>query len=399
MTLKQINWDALAAETGQIELPDKITAVPLTPLIGAELYGLDLTKPLNKTVLESITRALLRYKVLMIRSVGDWKMDVDEHTQFCQRLSAHWGLSADTEQKRLNHSQGLSVHPFLPWQRGYPHIWVTSSVTEGGQQFHLRTTEDVDNFEPFAARKLAKKADTSKSNRHQATDPHDILRTHKPGSFGGAALAQDSVNNGANAFHFDDGFFHHPPSAVVLNALVLPKVGGDTIFADMGAAYLGLPQALQERAKNLTQTMDWRHTFPIWEEEAERQLLDDDDDSFKKRVDKLKREYPPSQQPLIRQHPVTGELSIYANLGFTRHINDVTEQESRQLMALLCRMAERPEYQVRMRWQNEGDVCIYDNRNTNHYAVADYGNVGPRALHHIALLGEPTKDAYGNVIG
>ena len=68
-------------------------------------------------------------------------------------------------------------------------------------------------------------------------------------------------------------------------------------------------------------------------------------------------------------------------------------------MALLCRMAERPEYQVRMRWQNEGDVCIYDNRNTNHYAVADYGNVGPRALHHIALLGEPTKDAYGNVIG
>ena len=399
MTGKDIDWDALAVEVGQIKLPHGITLVPLTPLIGAEVYGLDLTQPLKVPVVESITRALLRYKVLMIRSVGDWKMDVDEHTRFCQHLSAHWGLSADTEQKRLNHSQGLTVHPFLPWQRGYPHIWVTSSVTEGGQQFQLRSTEDVENFEPFAARKLANKTRTSRPNKAQAANLQDSLRAHKPGSFGGAALAQDSINNGANAFHFDDGFFHQPPSAVVLNALVLPKVGGDTIFADMGAAYLGLPHALQERAKNLTQTMDWRQTFPIWEEEAERRSLDDRDDSLQKKVAKLKRDYPPSQQPLIRQHPVTGELSIYANLGFTRHINDVTEQESRQLMALLCRMAERPEYQVRIRWHNEGDVCIYDNRNTNHYAVADYGNVGPRALHHIALLGEPTKDAYGNVIG
>ena len=399
MTRKDIDWDVLAAEVGQIEFPHGITVIPLTPLIGAEVYGLDLTKPLNEPVVESITSALLRYKVLMIRSVGDWKMDVDAHTQFCQHLSAHWGLSPDTEQKRLNHSQGLTVHPFLPWQRGYPHIWVTSSVTEGGRQFQLRTTEDVENFEPFAARKLANKARTSKPNKHQAANLQDSLRTHKPGSFGGAALAQDSVNNGANAFHFDDGFFHQPPSAVVLNALVLPKVGGDTIFADMGAAYLGLPHALQERANNLTQTMDWRQTFPIWEEEAERRSLDDKDNSFQKHVERLKRDYPPSQQPLIRKHPVTGELSIYANLGFTRHIDEVTEQESRQLMALLCRMAERPEYQVRIRWQNEGDVCIYDNRNTNHYAVADYGNVGPRALHHIALLGEPTKDAYGKIIG
>jgi taurine dioxygenase len=96
---------------------------------------------------------------------------------------------------------------------------------------------------------------------------------------------------------------------------------------------------------------------------------------------------------------VTGELSIYANLGFTRRIDDVSDEESRELMAILCRMAERPEYQCRMRWRDAGDVCIYDNRITNHYAVADYGDVGPRALHHIALLGEPTMDAWGKVVG
>ena len=145
--------------------------------------------------------------------------------------------------------------------------------------------------------------------------------------------------------------------------------------------------------------MDWTHVSPIWMEEAERRSEMDNHDSFWKHIEQLKADYPPSCQPLIRQHPVTGELSIYANLGFTRRIDDVSEKDSRELMAILCRMAERPEYQVRMRWQNEGDVCVYDNRITNHYAVADYGNVGPRALHHIALLGEATMDAFGNVIG
>ena len=109
--------------------------------------------------------------------------------------------------------------------------------------------------------------------------------------------------------------------------------------------------------------------------------------------------YKRQTQPLIRKHPVTGELSIYSNLGFTRHINDVSAHESRELMGILSRMAERPEYQVRLRWRDVGDVCIYDNRITNHYAVADYGKVGPRELHHVALLGEPTEDADGRVIG
>ena len=207
------------------------------------------------------------------------------------------------------------------------------------------------------------------------------------------------MQNGANGFHFDDGFFHQPPSAVVLNALVLPKVGGDTIFADMGAAYRGLPEALQTRAKRLTQTMDWRHVFPMWEAEAERRWETDGDASFRAHVEQLKRDYPPSRQPVVRRHPATGELSIFVNLGFTSHIDDVSTEESKRLIARLCRMAERPEYQVRIRWQDPGDVCVYDNRITNHYAVADYGNVGPRALHHIALLGEPTENAFGEVIG
>lgn len=386
------DWDNLVAERGQADI-DGVTVAPLTPLIGAEVSGLDLTENLAPSDLELISSALLRYKVLMIRSAGQWQMDPDQHTAFCQQLSTQWGLEPDTDQKRMNHSRGLAVHPFLPWLRGYPHIWPTGSVAGGGQQFKLRSAEQVENFQPYANRKTARKHANSESDS-KATR----LDAPKTGSYGAAALRQDNVNNGANAFHFDDGFFHQPPSAVVLNAIVLPRIGGDTIFTDMGAAFRGLAPDLQERFKQLTQTMDWTHVFPLWELEAER-LHEEGDDSFLKHVDGLKQDYPPSLQPLIRQHPVTGELSIYANFGFTRHINDVSKDESRKIMAILCRMAERPEYQVRIRWRDEGDVCIYDNRITNHYAVADYGEVGPRMLHHIALLGEPTKNADGDTIG
>jgi taurine dioxygenase len=268
-------------------------------------------------------------------------------------------------------------------------------------QYLLRDSEDVENFEPFASRKAAKKAGlpASENGGDASERTSNTTKPYKPGTFGAFATARDSVKNGANGFHFDDGFFHQPPSAVVLNSMVLPKVGGDTIFADMGAAFRGLPEALQARAKGLTQTMDWRHAFPIWEEEAKRRAETENDNALEQHVEQLKRDYPPSLQPLVRQHPVTKELSIFANLGFTHHVNDVSPDESQQLVATLCRMAERPEYQVRMRWADEGDVCIYDNRITNHYAVADYGAVGPRTLHHIALLGEPTENAQGEVIG
>jgi alpha-ketoglutarate-dependent taurine dioxygenase len=390
-----VDWNTQAASVGYINLPGGVCVVPQTPLIGADIQGLDLRESLDAEQLASVNSAFLRYKVLMFRSQGDWKMNPAQHTRFCQQLSSHWGLRPDTPQKKLNHSEGLSVHPFLPWQRGYPHIWPTSSVTEGGQQYTLRESEDVENFEPFAGLKASrkKKAETATAEKSRN------LKTPRPGSFGAAALKQDSVNNGANGFHFDDGFFHQPPSAVVLNALKLPKVGGDTIFTDMAAAYRGLDGEVQEFARNLTQTMGWRHAFPIWEQEAKRQEQMAVDDSFARHVEQLIKDYPPSLQPLVRQHPVTGELSIFYNLGFTEQINDVSPEEQTFLVKTLSRMAERPEYQVRMRWHNEGDVCLYDNRVTNHYAVADYGNMGPRALHHIALLGEPTKNAAGQIVG
>merc|ERR1719160_1514898 len=93
----------------------------------------------------------------MIRSGGNWKMDVDQHTSFCQQLSQHWGLFPDTAQKKMNNSAGMSVHPFLPWQRGYAHIWPTGLVTQGGKQATIRHLEDNENFEAYEGRKITRR--------------------------------------------------------------------------------------------------------------------------------------------------------------------------------------------------------------------------------------------------
>ncbi len=389
-----IDWDADAARFGRIELDGGITVVPETPLIGASIHGVDLREPLEAGRLAALTQAFLRYKVLMFRSEGAWRLDVDAHTRLCRELSEHWDIRPDTPQKEQNHSSGLTVHPFLPWQRGYSHVWPTSSVTGGGKQYALRASEDVENFEPFAAEKRSVRKKPLRASSNVAPRK---LKPHRPGQFGAAAIAGDVVKNGANGFHFDDGFFDQPPSAVVLNSIVLPPVGGDTIFADMGAAFRGLPDEVQAWTSELTQTMDWRHAFPIWEQQAAR-LAEQGDDILARHVETLIDAYPPSRQPLIRRHPATGEFSIYANQGFTRAVEDVEPEESDRILGFLYRMAERPEYQVRLRWNDVGDVCLYDNRITNHYAVSDYGDVGPRALHHIALLGEPTETPAGEVV-
>ena len=373
--------------------------VPEAPLIGASISGIDLREPLDAAQLDVITDALMRFKVLMFRTSGAWRIDVDQHTRFCQQLSSHWGIHPDTPQKEHNHSAGLTVHPFLPWQCGYPHVWPTGSVTGGGMQHELRRDETIDNDAPFAARRNIRRKDhRTRTPASPATSERPRLKPHRPGSFGMAAVQGDAVQNGANGFHFDDGFFDQPPSAVVLNSIVLPSVGGDTIFADMGAAFRGLPEDVQAWIVDLTQTMDWRHAFPIWEQEAKRRTDEDGDNALAHHVATLVEHYPPSRQPLVRRHPMTGELGIYANQGFTRAVEGLAAAESDALLGYLYRMAERPEYQVRLRWHDEGDVCLYDNRITNHYAVSDYGQVGPRSLHHIALLGEPTQNAEGEVI-
>lgn len=76
-------------------------------------------------------------------------------------------------------------------------------------------------------------------------------------------------------------------------------------------------------------------------------------------------------RPLIGTHPVTGRKFLNFNEAFVSHILGMTTGESSALKTVLVYHMNKPEYQMRWCWQ-DGDMAMWDNRVTMHYAVADY---------------------------
>jgi taurine dioxygenase len=79
-----------------------------------------------------------------------------------------------------------------------------------------------------------------------------------------------------------------------------------------------------------------------------------------------------TEHPVVRVHPVTGERSLV--LGhFVKKLLNYNAADGAHLIALLQSHVHRLENTVRWRW-SEGDVAIWDNRATQHYAINDYGD-------------------------
>jgi taurine dioxygenase len=87
----------------------------------------------------------------------------------------------------------------------------------------------------------------------------------------------------------------------------------------------------------------------------------------------------------VRVHPETGERGLFVNPVFTSHIEGLSRLESERLLDLLYEHITAPERVVRWRWR-AGDVAIWDNRATSHYAAADYD--GPRVMHRVTVAGD-----------
>ena len=94
----------------------------------------------------------------------------------------------------------------------------------------------------------------------------------------------------------------------------------------------------------------------------------------------------PVEHPVVRVHPETGRRSLFVNPGFTSHIAGVSEFESRGLLDLFYAHLTKPEHIVRHRW-TAGDVAMWDNRSTLHYANRDYGDFR-RIMHRVTWRGE-----------
>lgn len=196
-------------------------------------------------------------------------------------------------------------------------------------------------------------------------------------------LELNAQQGGKNArWHTDVTFVASPPAASVLVAEVVPEFGGDTLWADARAAFSALSPALQdalsrlEAVHRISPLAHWGEPFDTALSREDAQTLFDD---------ALK--VPPVVHPVVRIHPTTAKPALFVNLSFTTHIVGVSRIESDGLLRLLFEHMVQPDFTLRHHWQ-PGDVVMWDNRATLHYATDDYG-LAERRMRRITLRGTP----------
>jgi taurine dioxygenase len=192
--------------------------------------------------------------------------------------------------------------------------------------------------------------------------------------------ALDSTDNGfADVWHTDVTFMKRPPLGSILRAVTLPPSGGDTNWADSQLAYESLAAPVRALADRLTAVHDGNREFGYYLAQRRGGQGNVWDGETVTRLD-------PVEHPVVRVHPETGRRGLFVNPGFTSHIAGVSDAESRGILDLLYAHLTKPEHVVRHRWRL-GDVAMWDNRSTAHYANRDYGSER-RVMHRITLRGD-----------
>jgi alpha-ketoglutarate-dependent sulfate ester dioxygenase len=205
---------------------------------------------------------------------------------------------------------------------------------------------------------------------------------------GDAVLPIDSDYGKANSWHTDVTFIDRVPAISVLRAIHLPPYGGSTVWANTVAAY----ERLHPSLKALVDSLRAVHSN-LYDYAAERPQIggiDVKEEEYRASFGHVEFE---TEHPVVRVHPETGERSLL--LGhFVRSFVGLSSYDYFDLFTVLQRHITRLENTVRWNWR-DGDVAIWDNRATQHYAVADYDDL-PRLLHRITVAGDIPVGIHGD---
>ncbi|RZL75974.1 MAG: TauD/TfdA family dioxygenase [Rhodococcus sp. (in: high G+C Gram-positive bacteria)] len=205
-------------------------------------------------------------------------------------------------------------------------------------------------------------------------------------SRGTKVLPIDSDYGKANSWHTDVTFVDRIPKASILRAVKLPTYGGSTTWASGVAAYNALPEPLKVLADNL-----WATHTNVYDYAATSAERAQDEKASEYRAE-FQSTYFETEHPVVRVHPETGERTLL--LGhFIKSLVGLSSTQSQALFRVLQDHAISLEFTTRWNWQ-DGDVAIWDNRATQHYAVADYDDQY-RRLNRITLAGDVPVDIRG----
>jgi len=252
------------------------TVTPVTPVIGVEVTGVDLTAPLPDAQAAELVQALANHNVLFFRDQPE--LTPEQHIAFGRNFG------------------DLHVHPASPHMDGHPEI--------------MEIVIDADSV----------------------------------------------VNNGSD-WHSDVSSEDEPPLGTILQIHETPTSGGDTLFANMYAAYDALSDVMKRRLEGLTAIHDPERAFR---------------GRYARRgVDDTGRTFSAAEHPVVRTHPVSGRQALFVNETFTSQIVGMTREESDAILNFLFRHVTQPRFQVRFHWR-PNDIAFWDNRCTQHMALWDY---------------------------
>lgn len=252
----------------------RIGVRPLTPLIGAEILGVDLASALSGEMHEEIRRALAEHLVIFFR---DQTITPEQQIAFGRSFGE------------------LHTHPAAPHEPGHPELMII-------------------------------------------------------------AADENSERANGEGWHTDVSCDPQPPMGSILYIKECPPVGGDTLFANMYAAYDALSERMKAHLDGLEAVHDGEHVYRGLY--ANLGVAD-------------KPSYPRAKHPVVRTHPWTGRKALYVNRAFTTQILGVPREESQALLAYLFRHLEHPLFQCRFRWTPRS-VAFWDNRCAQHHAIWDY---------------------------
>lgn len=185
----------------------------------------------------------------------------------------------------------------------------------------------------------------------------------------------DSVKDRTDFWHTDVTFMAEPAMASMLYSVVVPDVGGDTMWANTRAAYDALGAPLQQFCDELVGVHYSPHYAGIVAQGGGNTW-------HGQRLHEL----PPVEHPVVRVHPETGRRNLFVNPGFTVGLRDLPGAQGKAVLKLLYRHMTAPEFLVRYRWQ-PGTLAFWDNRATMHYGIYDYGGAR-RIMHRVILRGD-----------
>ena len=181
----------------------------------------------------------------------------------------------------------------------------------------------------------------------------------------------------ANAWHTDVTFVVAPPKATTLRSLVIPPYGGDTLFSNTAAAYADLPEHLRLLADRA-----WAEHSNEYDYAEHPQFRSTEVDEYHKVFVSTRYR---TAHPVVRVNPDSGVPNLFIG-NFVTGIIGLSKTEGRDILRLLQHYVTRPENTLRHKWQ-VGDIVVWDNRSTQHYAADDYGDLA-RKLHRVTVAGD-----------